>query len=61
MFVLERSGVGLLDLLNNLGDPIRSKKRRAFKPFDLSHLFGDLRTLIQKSQQLQIQRVNPDA
>ncbi len=61
MPVFERAGIGLLYFLNNLGDPIRTKKGRTFALFDFSYLLGDQRAAVHEGKQFFVYGINLDA
>ncbi len=58
MFVFERAGIGLGDLVDHLRHAVGAKEGRAFGAFDFAHLLGHMGTLVQQAQQLFVQRVN---
>ena len=61
MLVLERSLVGLLDLLYHLSHPVGTEKRCAFALFEFSDLLGDLGATVQQGKQFPVQGVDLDA
>ena len=58
MTVEQRTRVGLLDVVDDLGHAIRAEERRPFLALDLAHLFGHMGTFIEQLQQLLVQRVD---
>ena len=54
----ERTGVGRLQPLDDLGLTLRPEDRRAVLAFDLADLVGQRGTLVQKRQQLLVDRVD---
>jgi hypothetical protein len=58
VFVFERTGVGLCDLVDDLRHAVGAEERRAFGAFDLADFFGHMGALVQQVQQLFVQRVN---
>ena len=58
MGVLERAGVGGLDLLDDLGHAVRAEEGRAFPLLDLADLLGHAGASVQQIQQLLVDIVD---
>ena len=58
MAAVQGARVQVLDFLQHLRHPVGAEKRRAFAFFDLTHLLGHPRALVEQVQQLFVQRVN---
>ena len=58
MAAVQGARVQVLDFLQHLRHPVGAEKRRAFAFFDLAHLLGHPRTLVEQLQKLFVQRVN---
>ena len=58
MRALERTGIGMGDLLNDLCHAVGAEERRAFALLDFTHLFGHQRPLVQQREQLLVDGVD---
>ena len=58
MRALERAGVGVGDLVDDLGHAVGAEERRAFTLLDFTHLFGHQRALVQQREQLLVDGVD---
>ncbi len=54
----ERAGVGFGDLLDHLGDAVGAEVGRALALLQLAHLLGHAGALVEKLQQLVVQRID---
>ena len=61
MAVSQRPRVGLLDFVDDLGNPVGTEKRGAFLFFDFAHRFSHPGAVIEKREQLLVDGVDLDA
>ena len=58
MLVEQRALIGTLDLFDHLGHAIRTEKWGALGSLDVTHLFGDVRALVEQGKQLLVQCID---